>query len=122
MYFQLLNLSPPKRTWGIKMNNNYDPRVPKRNDNGWVIGVVSAIAVVGVIMALSVCWLGYRIVDKSLQTEKTVANMSLALFLIFRMIFIEIIMTTTMAMTVIIRRPIPIRIRIRSIMRDWRMR
>lgn len=56
------------------MNNNYDQGAPKKNDNGWLIGVVSAIAVLAAAIVVSAGWLGYRIVHKSLTMEKTVAG------------------------------------------------
>lgn len=56
------------------MNNNYGQGAPKKNDNGWLIGVVSAIAVLAAAIVISAVWLGYRIVHKSLTMEKTVAG------------------------------------------------
>jgi len=56
------------------MNNNYDPMAPEKNDNGWLIGVVSAIAVLAAAIVISAGFLGYRIVHRSLTMEKTVAN------------------------------------------------
>ena len=59
---------------GASMNNNYDQGAPKKNDNGWLIGVVSAIVVLMAAIVISAGWLGYRIVSKSLTMEKTVSG------------------------------------------------
>jgi len=58
------------------MNNNYNPMSPKKNKNGWLIGVVSAIAVILVAIVVEVGLLGYRLMNAAVEYRKSVAGIS----------------------------------------------
>lgn len=56
------------------MNNYQNPMPPEKNNNGWLIGVVSAIAVLSIVVVAAAGWLGHRIVNKAAEEIKTAAD------------------------------------------------
>lgn len=49
------------------MNNNYNQMPPKKNNNGWLIGVVSAIAVLFVAIFVTAGLMCYRIMNETVS-------------------------------------------------------
>lgn len=58
------------------MNNNYDPKLSGKNNNGWLIGVVSAIAVMFAAIVAVICCLFYRVANEAVRDRKTVAGIT----------------------------------------------